>query len=311
MKDKDDNSSNLSEFRSVATEDINTKYEEISEDSLCKFAFFKEIIGNNLLFKRFILISDFDCYPQRIIDLRNYLIASIAVHILCGLMFLTTILMFNRESFDFLGFLIITMIGVLGTTASIQVNKGRLTLLTYSTLFGSIIIPTLILLDNLMDPMNKYSSNYITELTFEFLYNLIYMYPLVIAFLSRKLVKELNEKVNIDECNEIIFAKNEIITLSSQFSENHIKELIEKVDDKLCFICKKKERNTILLPCTHSVSCINCVKMAYQGILSRKWRPRCPECGLEIGCYYRKKSRQEDKSFSYLRFKPDKFLIKN
>jgi hypothetical protein len=309
MKDKDDNSNNISEFTSIATDDLNPKYEDINEDSLCKLAFFKEFKGEYLFFKRFIQISDFDCYPQSIIDIRTYLIVLNAVQIICGLIFLTTLLFFIEELFEFLGFLLISIIGVYGIIASIQVNKGRLIFLTYSSLFGSIILSSITLLDNLMVLKNKYFSNYLADITFESLIISIYIFPLIIAFLNRKLVQELNEKINTNEVNEMTSAKNEIISLSSHYTQFHIKEFIERVEDKLCFICKKKEKNSIFLPCAHSLTCIDCVKKAYQYNISRKCRPRCPECRNEIACYYKKKSKQEDKSFSFLRFRPDISLI--
>ncbi len=54
MKDKDDISSILSEFTSIATEYLNSKYEEINDNSLCKLAFFNQFKGENLFLKRFI-----------------------------------------------------------------------------------------------------------------------------------------------------------------------------------------------------------------------------------------------------------------
>jgi len=176
-------------------------------------------------------------------------------------------------------------------------------------LFGSIILSSFTLIDDLMVRKNKYSSNYLTEITLESLIILVYNFPLIKAFLGRKLVKELNDIINTNEVNEITTAKYEIIALSSQYTQIQIKEFIERVDDKLCFICRKKEKNTILLPCTHCLTCIDCVKKAYQYKISRKCGPRCPECRKNITCYYKKKSKQEDKSFSFLRFRPDNSLI--
>ena len=307
MKKKDENSVNKSGFTSVLTEDPNSKIEDITENSLCKIAFFSSYRRENIFFKRCISLENFDCYPKNILHYRNALIVLNFIQTICGLIILFSIRLYEEDLFNFSVLCLITIFGIYGLASSIPIHIKRLNILHYLSIILSIVFITYHVCysliqhsKNLRDPSIK---------TLEFPVSFIYIFPILNGVIIRKLVKEFNEKVNIDEINKINLAKYELIAISSQFSQQYIKEIFEEVDEKICIICRKKERNTILLPCTHSLVCIHCLHIAYEFIIVKVYQPKCPECKREISCYYKKKPKQIDTSLSFLRFKSDYSLI--
>ncbi len=120
---------------------------------------------------------------------------------------------------------------------------------------------------------------------------------------NKRLQEELEEKAEIQQTLSTVIAEQHLLLSEAEQNLKHmeskqqsLEHLNEEMKKKLlCLLCKGRERDVVLLPCTHFAFCSVCLKerrkrRAVEGDLLEEKRKmndgsikdECPLCNMEI-----------------------------
>ena len=123
-----------------------------------------------------------------------------------------------------------------------------------------------------------------------------------------KLVRDITVFVQLEAVLQRAITKKEILNLKSQLSVNYISNYINESNPNRCIICKKNNRNIVILPCKHLLVCKTCIQKAYHFNISDLSKPSCPKCAVKIQCYYTLKPKKEQSCYSDCKLNEETFL---
>jgi len=191
--------------------------------------------------------------------------------------------MYEGSIFDQIIYASIAIFAFIGYIGSIRVVY---VFLLFHSIF-SVLLSVVLIISQFYDILLKYNkleldSNKISPWKIEFIFSLIQIFSLVIGLLAYKFMRVIKYYCNHDLVNNRNSIKEEMIHLKNSIPLKDFLLYLQNIDKDKCFICKSKNRNITIYPCTHSLVCNECMCIVYKLDIKSLSNPNCPACNIEI-----------------------------